>query len=65
MEDEGKEEKFDFTAECEALGYISLDRGRLLAMRTDRETPGDALNTISFRPEGGIAGRTRVKKGLK
>ena len=40
-EDEGKqEEKFDFTREGEALGYISLDQARVLAMRTAREAPG-------------------------
>ncbi|MCI0780975.1 MAG: hypothetical protein J4N93_06750, partial [Chloroflexi bacterium] len=41
-EEEGKqEEKFDFTAEGEALGYISLAQARLLAMQSARETPGD------------------------
>ena len=35
-----KEEKFDFTPEGEALGYISLDQAQVLAMRTARETPG-------------------------
>ena len=41
VEDKGKEEeKFDFTPEGEALGYISLDQARVLAMRTARETPG-------------------------
>ena len=42
VEDEGKqnEEKFDFTREGEALGYISLDQARVLAMRTAREVPG-------------------------
>ena len=41
-EDQDKqEEKFDFTAQGEALGYISLDQARVLAMRTARETPGD------------------------
>ena len=42
-EDEGKkeEEKFEFTPEGEALGYISLDQARILAMRTAREAPGD------------------------
>ena len=41
-QDEGKqeEEKFDFTREAEALGYISLDQARVLAMRTARESPG-------------------------
>lgn len=36
----GKEEKFDFTNEGEAPGYISLDQARILAMRTAREEPG-------------------------
>jgi len=41
-EEEGnQEEKFDFTAEGEALGYISMAQARLLAMQTARETPGD------------------------
>jgi len=34
------EEKFEFTAEGEALGYISLDQAQVLAMRTAREAPG-------------------------
>ena len=41
VEDQGsKEEKLEFTPEGEALGYISLDQARVLAMRTARETPG-------------------------
>lgn len=40
-EDEKKEDKFDFTAEGEALGYISLAQARLLAMQAARETPGN------------------------
>lgn len=42
-EAEGKkeEEKFDFTAEGEAIGYISLDQARLLAMETARDAPGE------------------------
>ena len=42
MAEEGKrdEEKFDFTREGEALGYISLDQARVLAMQTARESPG-------------------------
>ena len=40
-EDQGnKDEKLEFTPEGEALGYISLDQARVLAMRTARETPG-------------------------
>ena len=34
-----KENKFDFTADGEALGYISLAQARLMAMQTARETP--------------------------
>ncbi len=41
-EDQGKdEEKFDFTGEGEAIGYISLAQARVLAMQTARETPGE------------------------
>ena len=40
-EEDKQEEKFDFTAEGEALGYISLAQARLLAMQTARETPGN------------------------
>lgn len=36
-----KEDKFDFTAEGESFGYISLDQARVLAMSTARDTPGD------------------------
>ena len=38
-EDEGKkeEEKFEFAAEGEALGYISLDQARVLAIQHARE----------------------------
>ena len=41
-EDQGKdEEKFDFTGEGEAVGYISLAQAGVLAVQTARETPGD------------------------
>ena len=41
-EDQRKEEeKFDFTGEGGAVGYISLDQARLLAIRTARKTPGE------------------------
>ena len=41
-EDQGKEEeKFDFTGEGEAVGYISLVQARVLAMSTAREIPGE------------------------
>jgi len=36
-----KEDKFDFTADGEALGYISLDQARVLAMGAARDAPGD------------------------
>lgn len=40
-EDQDKqEEKFDFTALGEALGYISLDQAQVLAMETATGTPG-------------------------
>ena len=41
MAEDKQEEKFDFTAEGEALGYISLAQARLLATQTARETPGN------------------------
>ena len=40
-QDKKEEEKFEFDAAGEALGYISLDQARLLAMSTARESPGD------------------------
>jgi len=41
-EDPGKgEEKFDFTPEGEAIGYISLAQARVLAMSTAQQTPGE------------------------
>ena len=48
-EDEGKEEeKFDFTREGEAVGYISLDQARALAMQTAKEAPGDHGSKIAY-----------------
>ena len=35
--DKKDEDKLEFTAEGEALGYISLDQARVLALRTARE----------------------------
>ena len=32
-QDKKDEEKFEFTAEGEALGYVSLDQAQVLAMR--------------------------------
>ena len=40
-DEQDKEDKFDFTSEGEALGYISLAQARMLAMQTAREMPGD------------------------
>ena len=40
-EEEGKkEEKFDFTVEGEALGYISLDQARVLTFESARTKRG-------------------------
>ena len=41
IEDQDKEDegKIDFTPQGEALGYISLDQARVLAMRTARDNP--------------------------
>ena len=49
-QDNKDEEKFEFTAEGEALGYISLAQARLLAMQTARETPGDYGDLFSGIP---------------
>ena len=35
------EEKFDFTAQGEAIDYLTLDQARFVAMQTARETPGN------------------------
>ena len=40
-QEEKKEEKFDFDASGEALGYISLEQARVLAMQTATENPGN------------------------
>ena len=41
-EDQCKEEKkFDFTGEGKAVGYISFEQARVLAIQTARETPGE------------------------
>jgi hypothetical protein len=39
LEEEGKkeEEKLEFTAEGETLGYVSLDQARVLALQRARE----------------------------
>lgn len=40
-EEDKKEEKFDFDATGEALGYISLEQARVVAMRAARDNPGN------------------------
>ena len=41
-EDDKKEDKFDaFTPEGEAIGYISLEQARVVAMQTARDDPGE------------------------
>ena len=40
-EEEKQEEKFDFTAEGEALGFVTLDQARFVAMQTAPEEPGN------------------------
>jgi hypothetical protein len=35
-----KQDKLDYTRDGEALGYISLDQARVLAVRTAKELPG-------------------------
>ena len=50
-EDQGKEEeKFDFTGEGEAAGYISLEQAGVLAMRTASETPGEYGSSYQGMP---------------
>ncbi len=50
-EDKGnEEEKFDFTGEGEAVGYISLEQARVLAIRTARETPGEYVSSYQDMP---------------
>ena len=43
VEQEGKkkEEKFEFDSAGEALGYISLEQARVVAMQTARDDPGE------------------------
>ena len=45
-EESEQERKFDFTAEGEALGYISLDQARVLAIRHARENTGFYLDVL-------------------
>ncbi|MBQ11025.1 MAG: hypothetical protein CMJ45_05690 [Planctomyces sp.] len=46
-EDEGKKDEFDFDPSGEALGYISLEQARVVAMRTAREAPGEYGQALS------------------
>ena len=46
-EDKKDEQKFEFDAAGEVIGYISLDQARVLAMRTAREAPGEYGNRYS------------------
>jgi hypothetical protein len=46
-EDEGKKDEFEFDPSGEALGYISLEQARVVAMRTARETPGEHGQALS------------------
>ena len=41
QEEGKKEEQFGFDAAGEALGYISLEQARLVAMQAARENPGN------------------------
>ena len=36
-----KEDSFEFDSAGEAVGYISMEQARVLAMRTARDEPGD------------------------
>ena len=42
-----EEEKFEFTPQGEALGYISLEQARVVAMQTARDEPGNYGNRFS------------------
>lgn len=46
-EEEGKKDEFDFDAAGEALGYISLEQARVVAMRTARDEPGNYGRTLT------------------
>ena len=49
-EEKKDEEKFEFDAAGQALGYISLDQARVQAMQTAREAPGDYRSRFSGVP---------------
>ena len=56
-EEEGKqEEKFEFTAEGEALGYISLEQARVLG-HGDGQGPSGELPTLRALTNGLFPGR--------
>ena len=46
-EEEKQEEKYDFTADGEAVCYISLAQARFVSIQTARETPGDYGDRLS------------------
>ena len=54
--DKKDEDKLEFTAEGEVLGYISLDQARVLALRTARE------NTDFYGPT--YSGREMILEGV-
>ena len=62
-EDEQKkeEEKFDFTSEGEAFGYISLDQARVLAVQHARENTGSGY----VMPELTWYGRLQTRRKQK
>ena len=49
-DDKKDEQKFEFDAAGEVIGYISLDQARVLAMRTAREAPGEYGSRYSRVP---------------
>ena len=59
------EEKFDFTAEGEALGYVSLDQAQVLAMLTAREMPGAYGATYVDVPMAWVADADEVIAAIK
>lgn len=50
MAEDKQEEKFDFTLEGEAQGFVTLDQARFVAMQTARERPGNYGTTWQSVP---------------
>jgi len=48
--DKKDEQKFDFTAEGEALDFVTLDQARFIAMQTARGEPGNYGPTCQTVP---------------